>query len=104
MAGRLKVLFRTPYDKNGVTDWPGNAEGRLFLKYYSRDDAGHVFLTPDCASMGEMNVAIDTLHNELEEMRRAAARRFADHDRREALWKKRPATPRTKDVTEQARP
>jgi hypothetical protein len=74
----LDLQFLSPYRvKKGAL---GHAIARVWVKTYRAGD-GRVFITPDCASLAELEDHIHRLKGELEEIREAAKRKFDAHDR-----------------------
>jgi hypothetical protein len=55
-----------------------STEGNAWIipRSYTADEKGHPRLTPHCATIGELEWQIDYLHDELEEIRTAARRKF----------------------------
>jgi hypothetical protein len=79
----LDLQFLSPHRvKKGAL---GHAIARVLVKTCRAGD-GSVFITPDCASLAELEDHIDRLKGELEKIREAARREFDAHDRHEKEW------------------
>ena len=80
----LDLQFLSPYRvKKGAF---GHASAHVWVKTYSTTEEGRVLITPECASLAELEYHIDRLKGELEEIRKAAKREFDAHDRHLKEW------------------
>ncbi|MBQ0820814.1 hypothetical protein KBI52_11415 [Microvirga sp. HBU67558] len=58
----------------GTPDNPASV--RVALLRYTRGEDGRLFITPDCASLEELEAQINSLQDELDEIRERARRAF----------------------------
>ena len=58
----------------GTPDNPASV--RIALLRYTRGEDGRLFITPDCASLEEVEGRINSLQDELDELRERARRAF----------------------------
>jgi len=81
----LDLQFLSPYPlkKGGL---PGHAIAHVAVKSFSSTEDGPPLITPECVTLGELEYQIDRLKEELEEIRKAAKKSFALHDKREEEW------------------
>lgn len=49
---------------------------RIYLKTYTKDQRGSIFITPDCITLAELDYQIERLHKELEHIRKKAKKKF----------------------------
>jgi hypothetical protein len=59
----------------------GPVIAQIYVKAYSSDKKGHIFITPDCVSWREFEEQIDRLKKELEIIRKKAKQKFAQIDK-----------------------
>ncbi len=62
--------------KSGEGDIPAPGV-RLYVKAYSSDERGLIYITPECASIQEVEAEIGRLKKELEGIQNRARREFA---------------------------
>ncbi|MGE5892783.1 MAG: hypothetical protein ACM34I_01890 [bacterium] len=62
---------------HGEGDAPFTPEAHIFVKNYTRDERGLLFITPECENLSELEAEIDRLHEELERIRTRARREFS---------------------------
>jgi hypothetical protein len=68
----LDLMFRKP--SKGQPPGPGIAH--IYVRTYSGNKKGDIFITPDCFSMRELEEQIERLKRELETIRKKANRKF----------------------------
>ena len=78
--------FVSPYPLRD-SDLPGHATAKVMVKTFCTDKEGFPLIGLECVSFREFEHEIDTLIEELEEVKRAAKRKFALHDEREQQWR-----------------
>lgn len=54
----------------------GSSIARIYIRTYSSNKKGDIFITPDCFSMVELEQQIDRLKQELETIRKKANQKF----------------------------
>ncbi len=62
--------------KSGEGDVPAPSV-RVYVKAFSSDERGLLYITPECVSVEELEAEMDRLKKELEEIRNRARREFA---------------------------
>ncbi len=80
----LEFLSPYPLKKRGHA---GHAIARVVIKCFSGTEDGPLLITPDCVTLRELEDQMDRLMAELEEIRKAAKKNFALHDKREKEWR-----------------
>lgn len=66
----LKVL--NPRQK----EFPGPTIAQIYVKTYSKDDKGTVYITPKCVTLSEIEAQCDRLVNEIESIRKIAKKKL----------------------------
>jgi hypothetical protein len=51
-------------------EFPGPTIAQIYVKTYSKDDKGLVYITPQCVTFSEIDAQCDRLVNEIESIRR----------------------------------
>jgi hypothetical protein len=69
----LDLMFRKP-SKHQPS---GPSIAHIFVRTYSSNKKGDIFITPDCFSMKELEGQIDRLKKELETIKKKAQQEFA---------------------------
>jgi hypothetical protein len=81
----LDLQFLSPYPlKKGGS--PSHAIAHVSVKRSHSPKDGPPLITPQCVTLAELEYQIDRLKEELEEIRKAAKKSFALHDKREKEW------------------
>ena len=52
------------------TEVPGPTIAQIYVKKYSKDDKGIVYITPQCVTLSEIEAQCDRLVNEIESIRK----------------------------------
>lgn len=71
MTYSLDLIFNEP-----LKGLPGSAIAQIYIKTHSRDDEGHILITPQCVSMRELEEQIECLKRELETIKKKAKQKF----------------------------
>ena len=82
----LDLVFLSPYPLK-KDDLPDHAIAQVLVKTLTRDEDGHILITPQCVSLRELEHHINRLKQELDEIRKVAKRKFALHGKREEEWR-----------------
>jgi hypothetical protein len=69
----LDLMFRKP-SKN---QHKGQGIAHIYVRTYSGNSEGEIFITPDCFSMRDLEGEIDRLKKELELIKKKAQQEFA---------------------------
>jgi hypothetical protein len=69
----LDLMFRKPSKEQ----LPGPGIAHTYVRTYSGNKEGDIFITPDCFSMRELEEQIDRLKKELETIKKKAQQEFA---------------------------
>jgi hypothetical protein len=72
MAYSLGLDFIKP-----STGIPESPLAKIYVRTTARDDEGHIHITVDCVSFVEFEAEIKRLHDDLEEIRKEAKRKFS---------------------------
>lgn len=72
MTYSLDLMFREP----SKDDLSGPSIAQIYIKRYTSDEQGHIFITPNCVSMREIGAEIERLKQELETIKEQANQRF----------------------------
>lgn len=57
-------------------EFPGPTIAQIYVKKYSKDDKGLVYITPQCVTLSELEAQCDRLVNEIESIRKIAKRKL----------------------------
>ena len=76
MTYSLDLMFRKP----SKGDLPDPSIAQVYVKTHSSDEKGHIFITPHCVSLREVEKQLERLKEELEIIRKKAKQKFAKKD------------------------
>ena len=55
---------------------PGPTIAQIYVKTYSKDDKGVVYITPQCVTLSEIEAQCDRLVNEIESIRKRSKKKL----------------------------
>ncbi|HDY87971.1 MAG TPA: hypothetical protein ENH82_07660 [bacterium] len=73
MTYSFELMLHKP--SKGDPPWPSIAQ--IYVKTHTSDEKGHIFITPECVSMRELEEQIDRLQQELEIIRKKAIKKLS---------------------------
>ncbi|MBV6504754.1 MAG: hypothetical protein ILNGONEN_00306 [Syntrophorhabdaceae bacterium] len=72
----MPLVFELEFIDPRKSDHPMNPTAKIYLKKYSSNESGRIFITPVLASPNEVDYYIDSLISDLDKIRKIAKRKF----------------------------